>query len=121
MYVGGMANSQMQEPTFLILTALAEGPKHGYALIEEIDALSRGTVRLRAGTLYTALERLVGSGTISRAGETVVNGRTRRHYALTDHGAVTLAAEAERLEANAAIARTKLRLRLNPSTAGAPA
>ncbi|WP_219812673.1 MULTISPECIES: PadR family transcriptional regulator [unclassified Rathayibacter] len=113
-----MAGSQMQEPTFLILSALAEGPKHGYALIEEVSVLSRGSVHLRAGTLYTALERLVESGSIAPAGETVVNGRTRRHYVLTDAGAATLAAEAERLERNAVIARSKLRLRLSPSTAG---
>jgi PadR family transcriptional regulator PadR len=108
----------MQEPTFLILSALAGGSKHGYALIEEVSSFSRGTVQLRAGTLYTALDRLTQAGLIEPAGETVVNGRLRRHYALTGDGVKRLAAEAERLEANAAIAREKLRLRATAVTAG---
>ncbi|WP_201788515.1 PadR family transcriptional regulator [Rathayibacter sp. VKM Ac-2630] len=116
-----MAGTQMQEPTFLILSALAGGPRHGYALIEEVGVLSRGSVRLRAGTLYAALERLVDSGAIAPAGETVVDGRTRRHYALTDDGAAVLAAEADRLERNAVIARTGLARRLAPTTAGGAA
>ena len=48
----------MQEPTFLILTALAAQPLHGYGVIQAVRELSGGDVVLRAGTLYGALDRL---------------------------------------------------------------
>ena len=48
----------MQEATFLILTALATGSQHGYGIISEVAEISGERVRLRAGTLYTALDRL---------------------------------------------------------------
>ena len=49
----------MQEPTFLILTALATGPKHGYGITQEVAELSDRSVTLRAGTLYGALDRSI--------------------------------------------------------------
>lgn len=52
-----MTKNAMQEATFLILTALASGSQHGYGLITEVTGISGGRVRLRAGTLYTALDR----------------------------------------------------------------
>ncbi|ROP44400.1 MULTISPECIES: PadR family transcriptional regulator [unclassified Rathayibacter] len=113
-----MAGTQMQEPTFLILSALAEGDKHGYALIEDVAALSCGAVRLRPGTLYTALDRLARTGFVTPLADVVVNGRTRRHYSLTDEGAARLADEAARLEANAAAARSMLRRRRGITPAG---
>lgn len=48
----------MQEATFLILTSLAAGSQHGYGVISEVARISDGRVRLRAGTLYSALDRL---------------------------------------------------------------
>jgi len=45
----------MQEATFLILTALADGSQHGYGIIAQVGEISGGRVRLRAGTLYAAL------------------------------------------------------------------
>ena len=48
----------MQEATFLILTALAAGSQHGYGIIADVRAISAGRVQLKAGTLYSALERL---------------------------------------------------------------
>ena len=54
----------MQEATFLILTALADGSQHGYGIIAEVQEISGGRVRLRAGTLYTALDRLRADGLI---------------------------------------------------------
>ena len=53
-----MAERPMQEATFLILTALATGSQHGYGIITDVTQISGGRVRLRAGTLYTALDRL---------------------------------------------------------------
>ncbi len=50
----------LSEPVFLILTSLAEGPQHGYAIIKDIEALSGGRVVSSTGTLYGALRRDVG-------------------------------------------------------------
>ena len=47
----------MQEATFLILTALAAKALHGYGIITDVQQVSDGRVRLRPGTLYTALDR----------------------------------------------------------------
>jgi DNA-binding PadR family transcriptional regulator len=99
----------MQEATFLILTALADGAQHGYGIITEVAQISDGRVRLRAGTLYTALDRLRVDGLVAVDGEEVVEGRLRRYYRLTPHGTEVLAAEAARLHANAAAALTRLR------------
>ncbi|GAA0575830.1 hypothetical protein GCM10010172_70700 [Paractinoplanes ferrugineus] len=101
----------MQEPTFLILTALAGEPLHGYGVIQSVASLSAGDVKLRAGTLYGALDRLTEQGLIEVDREEAVDGRLRRYYKLTDNGAGALSAEAERLRRNAAAAETQLRRR----------
>ncbi|MFC6554261.1 PadR family transcriptional regulator [Nonomuraea cavernae] len=99
----------MQEPTFLILTALAAGPQHGYGLIADVEQISEGRVRLRAGTLYAAFDRLREEGLITEDREEIVDGRVRRYYKLTDDGATRLAAEAERMRRHARAASTRLR------------
>ena len=106
-----MADNEMREPTFLVLTALANGKKHGYALIREAADLSSGRVSLKVGTLYAALDRLGQQGLVAEAGEEVVDGRLRRYYRLTDVGAEALEREVSRLESNAVQARARLRLR----------
>jgi DNA-binding PadR family transcriptional regulator len=99
----------MQEPTFLILTALADGAQHGYGIMTDVAAMSRGRVKLRAGTLYAALDRMLGDAIIDVDREEIVDGRLRRYYRLAPPGAVILATEAERLSVNAKIATTRLR------------
>jgi DNA-binding PadR family transcriptional regulator len=101
----------MQEATFLILTALADGAQHGYGIINEVADISGGRVRLRAGTLYTALDRLKTDRLINVDREEIVDNRLRRYYRLTPEGGRRLAAEAVRLQANARAAMT----RLNPA------
>ncbi|SNQ47737.1 putative transcriptional regulator [Frankia canadensis] len=114
-----MGIDEMREPTFLVLAALADGAKHGYALIHDIAAISEGRVTLRAGTLYAALDRLTGEGLVRPSGEEVVDGRLRRYYDLTDTGADVLAAQVDRLRSNAAAAERRLRSR--PGLGAAPA
>jgi DNA-binding PadR family transcriptional regulator len=106
-----MTNRPMQEATFLILTALAAGSQHGYAIISEVTGISQGRVRLRAGTLYTALDRLKADGLIDVDREEIVDNRLRRYYRLTPAGGRRLAVEAARLQANAHAALK----RLNPA------
>ena len=103
--------NELREPTFLVLTALADGKKHGYAIIAEAASISDGRVQLKAGTLYAALERLEADDLVVKAGEEVVEGRLRRYYELSDSGAALLATEAARQQHNAAAATTRLRAR----------
>src|SRR5581483_9733002 len=101
----------MQEATFLILTALAGGSRHGYGIITDVERISERRVRLRAGTLYTALERLQRDGLIEVDREEIVDSRLRRYYRLTPSGGQRLAEEADRLRANAKVALSRLELR----------
>jgi DNA-binding PadR family transcriptional regulator len=103
----------MQEPTFLILTSLAAGSQHGYGIISDVAEISGGRVKLLAGTLYTALERLRSDGLILVDSEEIVDNRLRRYYRLTPDGEKRLADEAARLQAHATAALR--RLRLNPA------
>jgi len=106
-----MTPTEMREPTFLVLAALADGRKHGYALIAEAAVLSGGRVNLKVGTLYAALDRLQGEGLVAAAGDEVVDGRNRRYYALTDAGADALSDEVVRMQTKAALASARLKLR----------
>ncbi|WP_243639155.1 PadR family transcriptional regulator [Streptacidiphilus pinicola] len=101
----------MQEPTLLLLTALADEPRHGYALMQEVAEISNGRVRLRTGTLYGALERLQREGMVRVEREEVVDGRARKVYALADQGASALAEETARIRAVALEAERRLALR----------
>ena len=111
------AVESMSEQTFLVLAALADQPRHGYALITEVAALSDGRITLRASTLYAVLDRLVTRELIAHERDEVDGGRLRRYYRLTDQGALAVAAEADRMAASAKAARERLRLR----PAGRPA
>lgn len=108
-YTDDMTERALQEPTFLILTALAGGPQHGYGIIGDVDQISDGRVRLRAGTLYAALDRLQQEGLIEIEREEVVDARLRRYYQLSDKGTRRLSAEVERLRRNAKAASHRLR------------
>lgn len=99
----------MREPSFLILTSLAAGPQHGYGVLTDVARISDGRVRLRAGTLYAALDRLRADGIIDVDREEVVEGRLRRYYRLTPSGAEALAGEAARMRANASVATRRLK------------
>lgn len=98
--------TEVREPTFLVLVALAEGPRHGYGLIQDVDTLSSGKTKLRAGTLYATLDRLASEALIESAGEEVVDGRLRRYYRLTKNGSAVLEAESKQ---RLAVAKEALR------------
>jgi DNA-binding PadR family transcriptional regulator len=82
---------QLAEPALLILISLADGPKHGYAIMEDVEALCG--VRLGPGTLYAALARLEKRGFI----EPLPAEDRRRPYRLTGLGASTLQAQLDGL------------------------
>jgi len=103
-YTDGM----LREPTFLILAAVAPVPLHGYGILQAVEELSESRVRLRAGTLYAALDRLVGEGSLVVDREEVVEGRLRRYYGITDNGLDALRLGVEHFEADALAARGQL-------------
>lgn len=113
-----MTDRPIQEPTLLLLTALADEARHGYGLIQEIDAISGGRVRMRTGTLYGALDRLLQQGLIRVEREEVVDGRARKVYALADAGRATLVEETERLRA--VVAEAERRMAVRPAPAAGP-
>ncbi|MFE3505355.1 PadR family transcriptional regulator [Kitasatospora sp. NPDC059146] len=98
----------MQEPTVMVLTALADAPRHGYAISQEIKAMTDGRVALRTGALYGALDRLLADGLIEVEREEVVDGRARRIFTLSPTGRERLAVEADRLAATAREATRRL-------------
>ncbi|MBF9130608.1 helix-turn-helix transcriptional regulator [Plantactinospora sp. S1510] len=99
----------LREPTFLVLTALADQPQHGYGVMEDVRRISEGRVRLRAGTLYAVLDRLREEGLVEVDREEVVQSRLRRYYRITGLGAQRLAEEVTRLRSNATAASARLR------------
>jgi DNA-binding PadR family transcriptional regulator len=115
-YNVGMGTRAMQEATFMILTALASGSQHGYGIITDVREISGGRLRLRPGTLYTALDRLRADELIGVDREEIVDGRLRRYYRLTPAGSKRLGAEAARLQAHATAALTRLNLAAGTAT-----
>lgn len=104
-----MPRARLQEPSFLILTALAAGPQHGYGVVKDVAELSGGAVVLRVGTLYGALDRLTAEGLVEVEREEIVDSRLRRYFRLTPAGLQHLAAEARRTRDQAAAALRRLR------------
>lgn len=100
--------SSATEPAFFVLTALVGASRHGYGIVEEVARLSDGRTRLKVGTLYGVLDRLVKEGLVELDREEVWQGRLRRYFALTDAGRRYLAAEASRMAANARLATALL-------------
>lgn len=85
--------------TLHILLALADGERHGYAIIQDVEARTDGRLRMSAGTLYRSIARMVEQGLIAE----VANRRTRaederrRYYRLTPFGTAVARAELRRL------------------------
>jgi len=94
-------NIPLTETTFFMLLSLTAGPRHGYAIQKDVQALSAGRVVLSTGTLYGAIKRLVETGWIEPIEDAPVevNGRPRREYRLTSLGWRIYDAEFARLQA----------------------
>ena len=95
---------------FEVLIALADGDKHGYAILKEVARRTEGEVRLGVATLYTLLRRLVGEGLLAESSQRPVaalDDERRRYFRLTDFGRKVAGAEAARMEKVLAMARAK--------------
>jgi DNA-binding PadR family transcriptional regulator len=99
---------------FEILLALADGERHGYSILQEVEQRSGGAVSLHAGSLYRALARLLESELIeelSDAPDPAHTDERRRYYRLTARGIAVAKAEALRLEGQVTAARSRRLLR----------
>jgi len=102
-----LAHLPLREPTFYILLSLSPGPKHGYAIMKEVEILSESRLLLSTGTLYGAIKRLLDDGWIRRVEDPLPNStdRERKAYALTEQGQRLLSAEIERLRKIVSVAK----------------
>jgi len=101
----------MTQTAFFVLVALTDEPRHGYGILQEVDALSEGRVQLRIGTLYGVLDRLTADQLIELDREEAHQGRLRRYYRLTDAGETALREEAERMAEGARTAARRVAAR----------
>jgi DNA-binding PadR family transcriptional regulator len=86
--------------TFHILVALADGDRHGYAIIQDVAARTDGSIKLSPGTLYRSIQRMLEDGLIVETDERPSpeeDDERRRYYRLTTLGAAVAKAEAARL------------------------
>jgi DNA-binding PadR family transcriptional regulator len=101
----------LSEATFFILLSIGEVKKHGYAIIKDVQHLSRGRVSLSTGTLYGALSRLLEQGLIERVEDSggLAPGKPRKVYILSRLGRGVLAAEINRIDSLAMAAQQRLK------------
>jgi DNA-binding PadR family transcriptional regulator len=91
---------------YQVLLALADGQRHGYGIIREVDDRTDGLVRIRTGTLYTLLQRLFDEQLVTPAdspppsadADDKKDDERRKYYQLTELGRDVLAAETRRME-----------------------
>ena len=95
---------------FNVLLALADGDKHGYAMLKEVSEQTNGEVQLSTGTLYGIIKRLLTDGLISEVRNRPASSnddQRRRYYRLTADGRAVAVTEARRMESLIARARSK--------------
>lgn len=95
---------------FHLLLALADGDKHGYAMMQAVEQDTGGKMRIRVGSLYGALQRMEQDGLIEESEERPapeLDDERRRYYHLTPHGRKVLTAEARRHAQVARLAKMK--------------
>jgi len=93
-----------------ILLALADQDRHGYAIMQEIERITDGAVRMGPGTLYGTVKRMIAASLIAEADERPdagANDERRRYYRATALGRAVLEAEAARMSALLSAARAK--------------
>ena len=95
---------------FEVLIALADGEKHGYAILKEVTRRTRGEVTFGTATLYAILRRFVAEGLLAESAlrpAASLDDERRRYFELTGFGRRVAAAEGERMETALAMARSK--------------
>ena len=101
----------VHDPGQVEAKGVADGEKHGYAVIKEVARRTDGQVRLRAGTLYTVIRRFVDDGLVAESEvrpDPALDDERRRYYRLTERGRAVAVAETRRMAETLAQARAKL-------------
>lgn len=105
-------NPPVARAALVILLTLADGDKHGYAIMREARELSEGQLSIGPATLYTTIQRLLESGWIAEVAGPKDTDSRRRYYGLTRQGRSVLTAELAHMES--LVKRSKA-LRLRPA------
>jgi DNA-binding PadR family transcriptional regulator len=95
---------------FHILMALADGEKHGYSIMKEVEEQTGGKIKMGPGTLYGSIKRMLIAGLIVETDERpdpALDDQRRRYYRLSGLGQEALGTECRRLEQAVKIARRK--------------
>lgn len=102
--------------TFHILLAVLNGELHGYAIIQDVEARTDGSLRMSAGTLYRSVARMVEQGLIAEVAKrrSIADDERRRYYRITPFGTAVARAEMRRLSQLVRLARAS---GLTPETA----
>lgn len=85
---------------FHMLLALADGEKHGYGIMQAVEAETQGQMQIRIGSLYGSIQRMIEAGLIEETNERpdpALDDERRRYYGLTEFGRRVLSAEAARI------------------------
>ena len=96
---------------FHVLVALASGPRHGYAIAQEVEDLTEGRIVMGPGTLYGSLQRMQDAQLIEQTanpGEAGLHAGRRRYYKMTPLGSAALRAESGRLMRAVTVAQARL-------------
>jgi DNA-binding PadR family transcriptional regulator len=95
--------------TLHILLALSDGERHGYAIIQDVEARTDGELRMSAGTLYRSVARMVEQGLIAEVAKrrTKADDERRRYYRITPFGTAVARAEVRRLSQLLKLARAR--------------
>ena len=94
----GTESGEITSAMFHILLTLAEGDRHGYGIMQEVERRTNGAVELGPGTLYRSIKQLVDRGLIAETGSERSSAKQRRSYALTEVGRSRAKMEARRLQ-----------------------
>jgi DNA-binding PadR family transcriptional regulator len=111
----------LKQASFHILLALAGGERHGYAIMQEVEANTAGQFRLGPGTLYRSIKELLATHLIEESGDRpdpALDDERRRYYRLTGLGRQVVQAEAQRLARLVREAQQKGLLGGEPGIAG---
>jgi DNA-binding PadR family transcriptional regulator len=95
---------------FHILLALADGEKHGYAIMKDVEAQTDGQMKMGPGTLYGSIKRMLAAGLIEEADQRPdpeLDDERRRYYRLTGLGESVVSAESQRLAMLVKVAQQK--------------
>ncbi|MGB8212086.1 MAG: PadR family transcriptional regulator [Anaerolineales bacterium] len=103
-------NQPLTPAVFHILLALADGEKHGYAIMKDVEEQTSSQVKMGPGTLYGSIKRMLASDLIEETDERpdpALDDERRRYYRLTAKGQAAVAAESQRLVRLVRVAQQK--------------